>query len=753
MVGKTILHYKILEKIGEGGMGVVYKAEDTKLERTVAIKLLPRQIAVNSEEHERFKIEAKAAASLNHTNIATIYAIEEVDGDTFIVMEYIKGKELKELTTADGELSIKDVTDYATQIAEGLKAAHKKGVTHRDIKSSNIMITDEDQVKIMDFGLAKVRGGTQVTKAGTTLGTAAYMSPEQARGEEADHRSDIWSFGVVLYEMLTGKLPFGGDYEQAVMYAIMNEEPEVPSEIPANLKSILGKALKKDAAKRYQHVDELLSDLQLAEKGEVSVRVETGSKAPQPRKLIYLYASIAFAAVALTAVAFFGPFRPDSQTIDSIAVLPLENLSGDATQDYFADGMTEALIMNLSKIRNLKVISRTSVMQYKQTKKTLPEIADELGVKAVIEGSVIREGDQVRITAQLIEAETEKHLWADSYDRNLTNILSLQSEIALAIAGQIKVVLSPAEKKRLTAAQAVDPKAHENYLKGLQHLHKDTEVDLLQSIDYFSRAIELAPTYAIAHAELANAYQRLSSDTYKARDEAYPRALAAVKRALELEPELNEAHLALARIKFILEWDWDGAEKAFLKVLEQNPNSAKGHERYAIFLVLMGRFEESTREILMARELDPLSAWTNNNVGWVYYFQRRYEEALVEYQKTIEMFPGFIWAYREQAMVYMCLGKPDKAILSADKAVSISDDDPYNLVVLGLIYALAGERERAEEILHQLLQRAKSKPIPQPEFSLIFAALGDLDRAFDHLEQAYETRNGWLFQIKVDPIC
>ena len=626
MVGKTILHCKILEKIGEGGMGVVYKAEDTKLERTVAIKLLPRQIAVNSEEHERFKIEAKAAASLNHTNIATIYAIEEVDGDTFIVMEYIKGKELKELTTADGELSIKDVTDYATQIAEGLKAAHKKGVTHRDIKSSNIMITDEDQVKIMDFGLAKVRGGTQVTKAGTTLGTAAYMSPEQARGEEADHRSDIWSFGVVLYEMLTGKLPFGGDYEQAVMYAIMNEEPEVPSEIPANLKSILGKALKKDAAKRYQHVDELLSDLQLAEKGEVSVRVETGSKAPQPRKLIYLYASIAFAAVALTAVAFFGPFRPDSQTIDSIAVLPLENLSGDATQDYFADGMTEALIMNLSKIRNLKVISRTSVMQYKQTKKTLPEIADELGVKAVIEGSVIREGDQVRITAQLIEAETEKHLWADSYDRNLTNILSLQSEIALAIAGQIKVVLSPAEKKRLTAAQAVDPKAHENYLKGLQHLHKDTEVDLLQSIDYFSRAIELAPTYAIAHAELANAYQRLSSDTYKARDEAYPRALAAVKRALELEPELNEAHLALARIKFILEWDWDGAEKAFLKVLEQNPNSAKGHERYAIFLVLMGRFEESTREILMARELDPLSAWTNNNVGWVYYFQRRYEE-------------------------------------------------------------------------------------------------------------------------------
>jgi len=259
MVGKTILHYKILEKIGEGGMGVVYKAEDTKLERTVAIKFLPRQIAVNSEERERFKIEAKAAASLNHTNIATIYAIEEVDGDTFIVMEYIKGKELKELTTADGELSIKDVTNYATQIAEGLKAAHKKGVTHRDIKSSNIMITDEDQVKIMDFGLAKVRGGAQVTKVGTTLGTAAYMSPEQARGEEADHRSDIWSFGVVLYEMLTGKFPFGGDYEQAVTYAIMNEEPEPVSvsrsETPEALQQIVDKSLIKSPQQRYQHMD------------------------------------------------------------------------------------------------------------------------------------------------------------------------------------------------------------------------------------------------------------------------------------------------------------------------------------------------------------------------------------------------------------------------------------------------------------------------------------------------------------------
>jgi len=553
--------------------------------------------------------------------------------------------------------------------------------------------------------------------------------------------------------MLTGKFPFGGDYEQAVIYAILNEEPEFPADFPQNLKLILEKALEKDSTKRYQQVEELLSDLKLIAKGEELVQIRSGSKTKHPEKQVFPYVGIAIVAVVLAAVAFFWPFGANNQTIDSIAVLPLENLSGDPSQDYFADGMTEALIMDLSKINNIKVISRTSVMQYKDIKKPLPQIADELGVKAVIEGSVIREGDRVRISAQLIEAKTDKRLWGESYDRNLTNILSLQREIALAIASQIKVVLSPEEKKRLTTTEIVDPQAHENYLKGLHHLRKDTETDLLRSIEYFQHAIELAPSYALSHVGLADAYQRLSGNGYIATEEGYPKALASVERALELEPELNEARLALARIKFILEWDWEGAEREFLKVLEQNPNSAKGHERYAIYLTMMGRFEESVPHILLARELDPLSEWINNNVGWIYFFQRKYAQSLDEYKKTLEMYPNFNMSHREISAVYAVTGKSEQAIESAKTAVSLSDDDPLSTTYLAMIYAMSGEREMAEAIIQQMLERSKIKAIPLYKLAMTYHFLGNNDMAFQYLEQSYKEKSGWAFSIKVDPVA
>jgi len=755
MIGKTILHYKILEKLGEGGMGVVYLAEDTKLERKVAIKFLPRHVAANEEEKQRFVIEAKAAAALNHSNIATIHNIEEADNEIFIVMEYIQGQELKDIIRARRAvpLPVDDVISYATQIGEGLQAAHKKGIVHRDIKSANIMVTEEGKVKIMDFGLAKVRGGAQVTKVGTTIGTAAYMSPEQARGEEADHRSDIWSFGVVLHEMLTGQFPFGGDYDQAVIYAILNEQPHYSDELPENCKPILEKALEKDPDKRYQQIEELLSDLTLIAKGEELVGKRSGPKGKRSLKQSYPYAGIAIVAVVIAAVTFFWPFGVDTQTIDSIAVLPLENLSGDPSQEYFADGMTEALIMDLSKIRNLKVISRTSVMQYKDIKKPLPQIADELGVKAVIEGSVIREGDQVRISAQLIEAATDKHLWAESYDRNMTNILSLQREIALAIASQIKVVLSPEEEKSLKAAEVIDPKAHESYLKGLHHLRKDIESDYLKSISYFNDATKVTPTYALAYVGIADAYQRMASSGYMATADGYPKAIAAVNRALELEPELNEAHLALARIKFVLEWDWEGAEREFLKVLEQNPSSAKGHERYAIYLTMMGRFDESLRHILLARELDPLSEWINNNVGWIYFLQRKYAQSLDQYKKTLEMYPDFNMSHREISAVYAVTGKSKLAIESAETAVKLSNNDPYALSYLGMIYAMVGEHGKAEAINQQMIERSKTKAIPLYELAMTYHLLGNNDMAFQYLEQTYKEKSGWAFIIKVDPMA
>jgi non-specific serine/threonine protein kinase len=468
MIGKNILHYKILAKLGEGGMGVVYKARDTKLDRDVAIKFLPHHIAANAEERERFKIEAQAAAALNHPNIATIYAIEEVDGELFIVMEFIDGKELREIIKS-AIPNLQSAIEYATQIASGLQAAHAKGITHRDIKSSNILVTESSQVKIMDFGLAKIAGGAQLTKDHSTLGTAAYMSPEQARGEPVDQRTDIWAFGVVLYEMLTGQLPFRGEYEAAVMYSILNEEPEYGREIAPDLKSVLQKALAKEVEQRYQQASDLLDDLKAIDGGKES-KFTTKIPKRQQGNRVYLFAGAAILVMVVLAAIFWWPSKPGEQTIDSIAVLPLDNLSGDPAQEYFSDGMTEALITGLSKISALKVISRTSAMQYKGARKPLPEIAKELGVKAVIEGSVMRDGDRVRITAQLIEAETDRHLWADSYERNLTDVFALQRDIAQAIAGQVKVTLTPGEQKRLQEVQQIDPRAYEAYLKGIHHV-------------------------------------------------------------------------------------------------------------------------------------------------------------------------------------------------------------------------------------------------------------------------------------------
>ncbi|MCH7674579.1 protein kinase, partial [candidate division KSB1 bacterium] len=474
LVGKTILHYRIIEQVGQGGMGVVYKAEDTKLERTVAIKFLPRQITVNSEERERFKIEAKAAASLNHPNIATIHAIEEVDAEMFIVMEYIEGKELHEIVGARGPVPLPDVVDYAAQIASGLQAAHKKGITHRDIKSANIMITAEDQVKIMDFGLAKMRGGVKFTKVGTTLGTAAYMSPEQARGEEADERADLWSLGVVLYEMLTGKMPFPGDYEQAVMYAIMNEEPEPVSvsrsETPEALQQIVDKSLLKSLQQRYQNIDEMLTNLR-----EVGNHLDTGKTRPsmqtktsrRPPVLVYGGLAAVVALVVLIGISFF---PKQSESIDSIAVLPLDNLSGDTEQDIFTAGMHEALITELSKISALRTISRTSVMRYKETMKSIPEIAKELDVDAVVEGSVLRSGDKVRITVQLIGTDPERHLWAQTFDRDLVDVLALHSEVARQIADEIQIKVTQDEESQLRNAVAVKTEAYENYLLGRHYL-------------------------------------------------------------------------------------------------------------------------------------------------------------------------------------------------------------------------------------------------------------------------------------------
>ena len=475
MLGETISHYKILEKLGEGGMGVVYKALDTTLDRHVAIKLLPPHLNSNPEAVKRFVHEAKTASALNHSAIGVIYEIDETkEGQTFIAMAYYEGGTLREMIDS-GSLTTNESVAIASQLASGLARAHEKGIVHRDIKPQNILLTRDGEAKIIDFGLAKLAGRTRLTKEGIVLGTAAYMSPEQALGKPADHRTDIWSLGVVLYEMLTGKQPFRGDYDPALMYAIVHEEPEpitaIKPEVPLEAERVVGKALIKNADKRCQSAAEIKQDLEeLRESLDLLPRRSRMQlKLIRRRKQIAIGVAVVVMAIVLTA---FGIrfFSGGTRSINSIAVLPLDNLSGDPEQEYFADGMTEELIKTLSKISAINVIAPTSAMRYKDTKKTLPEIAAELGVGAIVDGSVLNVGDSVRITVQLVEAATDRHLWTDSYDREVRNILALHSEVAQAIAREIQVTLTPQEQARLTSVRPVDPEAYVFYLRGRYHL-------------------------------------------------------------------------------------------------------------------------------------------------------------------------------------------------------------------------------------------------------------------------------------------
>jgi TolB-like protein/Flp pilus assembly protein TadD len=562
--------------------------------------------------------------------------------------------------------------------------------------------------------------------------------------------------------MITGKLPFMGEYEQAVSYAIVNEEQEpitaLRTGVPMELERIVNRALAKDPKDRYQHADDLLSELNRLKKDSDSDKKPIKTISEKKKKNVVVLPAIVLSTVVLIIAGYFvlKPSLPEkaelpsSEWENSIAVLPFADLSPEKDQDWFCDGMTEQIITNLSKIKRLMVIGRTSVMKFKDTQKTLPEIGKELNISYLLEGSIRKYGNSIRVTAQLINTEDGSHLWAEDFDRKLEHVFDVQDDVSQAIALNLLATFSPEEKTDIKMNRPSSTEAYENYLKGLHYLQTDEEADLLRSAGYFQRAIELARTYAIAYAELANVYQRMTGLAFISKDEGYPESLAAVERALELEPELNEAHLALARIKFILEWDWEGAERAFLKVLKQNPSSAKGHERYAVYLVMMGRFEDATREILLARELDPLSPWINNNVGWIYYFRRQYRKAMVEYQNNLEMHPNFSMSHRELSLVYLFSGMPDEAVESAEKAVAISDD-PQNIADLGFIYAMVGEHEKANEIVQQLLERSKTKPLPLYQLSYIFGALGENDKAFKYLEQAYEEHSGWALQIKVDP--
>lgn len=761
MIGQTLGHYRILEKVGAGGMGVVYRARDEQLERDVAVKVLPPGTLSDDSARRHFRKEALALAKLNHPNIETVYEFDTQDGIDFIVMEYVPGKTLADQLVG-ATLAERDVIALGIQIASALEEAHERGIVHRDLKPANIAITAKGSAKVLDFGLAKlVHPSDEPTEfwseSQAGAGTLPYMSPEQLKGQRVDARADIYTIGTVLYEMTAGCRAFRDSAITRLVDAILHQPPTpvraLNPRISPELDSIILKCMDKDQERRYQSAKELLVDLQRLQSGssaKVAVPVPSPVWGGRSKWIIYGMAAMLALAMGLTAMNVKGwrdklLGHPHNPQIQSLAVLPFENLSGDPDQDYFADGMTDALITDLGQLQALRVISRTSVMRYKSTQKPVDQIARELNVDAIVEGSVSRSDGLARVTARLVYGPTDAQLWSRSYQQDLQNVLVLQADVASAIVNEIHLTLTPTQQAQLTHSHTMNPAAHEAYLKG-RYLTKGTSAQQRQAREYFEQALRMDPNYAPAYAGLADYY--LTPETRPLV--SMPQAKQFALKALDLDPALAEAHVELALIHFYADWDWEAADKELKLAIQLNPSDAEAHRTNSFFLSALGRVDEALAESKQAQQLDPLSIWTQITAGYVFYFTRKFGEAIAQCQKALEWDAHSAGAYDCLGASYLASGMYEQAVAASLKASELSNNDPSRLVGLGRAYALAQRPTDARKVLSQLRQVSSSTYVPSYFFATIYAALGQKDEAFAALQQALQERDGYLVWLRAD---
>jgi len=767
MIGQTISHYRILEKIGQGGMGVVYLAEDTRSGRKVALKFLPGERAQNPEAIARFEREARAASALNHPHICAVHDIGEHEGHPFIVMEVLEGEPLPQLIEA-GPLPADRIIEIGAQVADALEAAHAKGIVHRDVKPANIYVTDRGASKLLDFGLAKspqdapamTGAGTEalLSSPGAMLGTLAYMSPEQVRGETVDARTDLFSLGAVLYEMTTGRQAFPGETPGTICDAILNRAPipvaRIRPQTSPRLESIIDKALEKDRTLRYQSAAELRADLQrLKRDSDASIRSpERHGRAPA-----WLgWRASAASAVAVTALVIaalrFGGFRSSPESIGSIAVLPFVNSSGDADSEYLSDGITESLISNLSQLSRLRVTARSTVFRYKGAETDPRKIGEDLGVRVVLSGRLLQRDGMVIVRTELMDIATGSQIWGGQYSRRTADVFVLQDELSTEISDRLRLRLSTEEKQRLTKRNTSNAEAYQLYLKGRYYWNKRSPDGILRAIEYFNGAINADPGYALAYSGLADTYSQMSFFNMSAPNEAMPKAKAAAAKALQIDSRLADAHIALAYASFTYDWDWPAATRHFDEAMSLNRDAVLDHPYYAFYLTVAGRSAEAVDVARHAFNRDPIAAAASHTLAVQLALGRRVDEAIAECHRTIELDPSIAVAHDVLSGLYSTKGLLHEALAEAEKAAELNRGAAMSVASVGYVRAHLGDRVGARQILARLAEMSKSRYTPALASAIVHVGLGENEQALTWLERAYEERFNRLAYLAREPV-